>query len=457
MRANLVLVAPGNRHHFTYRETVSLLPEEYQTLLAKDKAKNEDMAKALFVWVMKYGRHWLDISTMMVFQFILWRTYTYYKRAELISRSQFLRGVWDSKNSESNCAPATTSTHTLYKALGILEEMGFIRQTAIKINGADAISLFEIDCKVVLDHGRLREDDVAKLRESRKSKAQVVAFPTERESFFDNGRQCTSALGGVVHKCTTEGKPKTSKPKEEETKKTGCSVPRNEAPDAIDCKRRVEEVVQRAASRTTALREAKVARAARGSMITLTDLNASWKQSMIAAYGSCTVAGLTTKEYGIFRRTTKASPLECSWKEFFTWVISSWQQINKEAKEFSEYKRKKGGDWSLREDTAIFLGTAAPDLFMVVKNYGKLIKRFSQKSLAHKSVAAEDAPEVKKLREELAASRREVGSTAKLLERALRGPSTLATPRPAPRQVRTVSPEQDKFFEEVDSDLPQWK
>ncbi len=459
MRANLTLVSPIAKYHYTYRETVALLPKEYRILLEKNKAKNEDTAKALFIWTMKYGRHWLDTSTMMVFQFVLWRTYTYYKQAELITRSHFLRGVWDSKNSESNCAPATSSTHTLYKALGVLEEIGFIRQTAIKINGSDAVSLFEIDCKKVLEHSRVREDDVAKLRESRKSKAQVIDFPIEDDSFLHRRRECTSALPPVVHKCTTEGKPKTSKPKEEETKVTSCSVPRNEDSDAIDCKSKVEEVIRRATARTVALREAKVARAARGATISLSDLNATWKQVMVSVYGSCTVAGLTTREYGIFRRMVKGHPPECSWKEFLTWVVNNWQQINKESRELSEYRKKKSGEWALAQEQAIFLFSKAPDLFNMVRCYGRLLKRFSQKTLEGRGPAREDSAEVVELKAKLEAATRQERTNRQLLQKVLSAKATpVAAVRPARRVVVTVDPENDRFFRDADDDqLPEWK
>lgn len=459
MRSNLVLVSTDYKYNYTYRETVALLPDEYRDLLAKDKAKYEDTAKALFIWTMKYGRHWLDTTTLMVFQFILWRTYTYYKRAELISKSQFMYGVWDSKTSESNCAPATSSAHTLYKALGILEELGFIRQTSIKINGADAISLFEIDCKTVLDHSKLREDDVAKLRESRKSKAQVVEFPTENESFLGDKGWCNNAPRGVVHKCTTEGKPKPSKPKEENTKRISRSVPHDEAGGATDCKSKVEEVIRRATARTVALRGVKVDRAARGATISLQDLNATWKQVMVSIYGSCTVAGLTTKEYGMFRKMVKAHTLECSWKEFLTWAVNNWQQINKESRELSEYRKKKSGEWALKEADAIFLGTKSPDLFMVVKNYGKLLKRFSQKTLEGRGPAREDSAEVVELKAKLEATTRQERTNRQLLQKALAAKAPpVAEARPARRPVVTVDPENDRFFKDADDDqLPEWK
>lgn len=461
MRSSLVLVSPVTKYHYTYNETVALLPDEYRKLLAKDRRSNEDTAEALLDWTMKQGRYWLDISTILVFQFILWRTYRYYKKAELISRSQFLEGVWDSKDDTSNCARVTTSTHTLYKALKTLEDTGYIRQTAIKINGADAVSLFEIDCKRVLDNTVVKGDIVPRLRESKKSKGQVIGFPTENEPFLRPRRECTSALPPVVHKCTTEGKPKTSKPKEEETKKTSCSVPRNEVHpvSAIDCKSKIEGVVAKATARVTRLRNVKVERAALDAMISLSDLNATWKQAMISAYGSCTVAGLTVKEYGMFRRTVKTHTLDCSWKEFFTWAISNWRQINKESLALSEYRKKKSGEWSLKDEQTTFLGTKAPDLFMLVKNYGKLLKRFSQKGLEGRGVASEDTEEVKALKAKLEATTRQETVNRQLLDKALRAKQAVpATPRPPPRIVATVNPEHDQFFQGDDDDmLPVWK
>lgn len=428
---------------------VDLLPEHYRTLLAKDRKQNEDKARKLFDWTMRQGRHWLDTTTLMVFQFILWRTYYYHKSAELISKSQFMRGVWDGKTSESNCAPATNSTHTLYKAIAALEELGFIKQTNIRVNGADVISLFEIDCKTVLDHSKILEQDMSHLRVSKKRTAQIIDFPGGGDSILSGRPWSKNAPPTVEQICTTEEVQIQGTSRNTNTKNLGRSEPRNVA---------VLDAIAKATNKTRALREVKVARSARGATISLTDLNATWQKVMIKAYGSCTIAGMTHREFGIFKKVTKTHTMSVSWEEFLTWVVGNWATINKESKGLSDYRKRKSGDWSLKQEEVIYLGSAAPDLSMMARNFGKLLKRYSDTTLSRRNtpVVAEVSEESHRLRAELRASRlRERAAQQALAEatQARKAPERVRRTRPT---VNTIDPEGDKFFE-GDDELGGWK
>ena len=470
MKATILLKVPVSKGNYSYEEVAGLLPEAYRLLITRNEASNTGTAQDLFMWVNTQAGNLLDVSCAAVMRFIIARTYGYRKQAELIAVSHLIEGVWRVKDGTSICAPAVKSERTARKALEILEKIGYITRHRVVINHSDHTSLIEVHADVVLRDSVIRTE-VGMLRQSRKSKVESDDFMREDVVFADKNstkgvlhkysrgvlHKCTPA---PLHKCRTEDV-NIEDVNSEEIKNPSCSVPRNEVRpvSAIDCKSKIEGVVAKATARVTRLRNVKVERAALGAMISLSDLNATWKQAMISAYGSCTVAGLTVKEYGMFRRTVKTHTLDCSWKEFFTWAISNWRQINKESLALSEYRKKKSGEWSLKDEQTTFLGTKAPDLFMLVKNYGKLLKRFSQKGLEGRGAASEDTEEVKALKAKLEATTRQETVNRQLLDKALRAKQAVpATPRPPPRIVVTVNPEHDQFFQGDDDDmLPVWK
>ena len=248
----------------------------------------------------------------------------------------------------------------------------------------------------------------------------------------------------------------------------GCSVPRNviritrtrKPVDEIDCKfDTAKEAIAKAVARVTEKRESKVRAAARrAGFITLTEFNATWQSVMIAAYGSCTMSGLTHVEYGMLKRISKTHTLNCSWREFLEWVVANWRRINKESKEYADYRKRKGGDWSLKEEDRIFLGSDAPDTYAFVKSYGKLVKRFAQMRLSGAKAATEDTAVVVQLRKEAEEAKRQAAINRRLLDKALSAqkPST-APSTPVKKPVKIVNPATDTFFDDVDTDLPDWK
>lgn len=458
MKTVLALTAEQRLYSYKYREVVELLPAHLKTLLLKDRDSTEDDARRLFNWIMQQGRRHLDATTILVFQFIFWRTYTFYKRAELISKRQFLQGVWDGRTSESRCAPATTSEHTLYKALNTLEQLGFVDWYAVSINGADVTSLFEINIKTVLDH-ELKEQDMGKLRIGKKRTAEILDFPAEKESIVGFRGRCKVAPPPVVQGCTTE-----YNNNKKVTKSDSCSVPRNATRVSrirkveIDCNTgfdKASDAIASAVARVTEKREIKAARATRTAFPSLQSLNALWQLVMVAEFGSCTVSGMTHKEYGMFKRIAKPHQLSCSWKEFFTWVVSSWTTINLEGKEIAAFKKKKG-DWSLQDENRIFLGAETPDLYMMIRNFPKLVKRYSQHALSGKGTVRESA-EIIELKKAVKKAEKQNATIADMLNRAMRVQGSGDAIRKERKQVKIVDPEKDTFFDEVDSSLPEWK
>ena len=452
-----------------YSDIVAALPE---SIGSKLKFNREVFAKsyALSRWLMVYGLFVLDAHEYVLLHFIASRTLHFGKLAEMITKDHFLRGVWS--NDEPVCAPVKMGPSVLYRTIRSLESKGIISVLPVQLNGRDLPTIYEVEIDFISTL-RPSEELMSKLRAPRQKPQTADIFD------FEAFRQAKlSGLGGSTRNHLPDDKvvlPRTTNiinKNNADNEVVATAAPRNEnaslrvrrkpraaVSDAIDCNVGVREVIEVTLARSTAKREQKVSRAARGAAITLSDLNATWKKAMIAAYGSCTVAGLTNKEYGMFKRIAKAHEVSCTWLEFFTWAIDHWQGINREAKQYGEFKRKKEGDWSMKQEDLVFLGSDTPDLLMAVKNLPKLLKRYAAYALTGRSVEAkEESAEVQALRKELAESQREARTNAALVRKALSAKSmpTVATPKPAKR-VNIVNPESDTFFEDTDSELPGWK
>ena len=463
MSSVLSLYAPESKPFYAYETIVDLLPRQYQSLVLRDESVNTANSLKLFMWLITQSGFFLDTACSGVLKFLVARTYGYYKKAELVSVRQLIEGVWDSKSGEALCAPAVRDERTVRKALTILESLGYITRTRVTINKADVTSLIQIQPEKILSDTRTRQEEIM-LRQSRKQKKhqiEALEVAEDGEFFIKKGyetgvQRCTSPL---LHKCTPEDINK------EDIKNLSCSVPRNAKRITrsrnfeIDCNDTAETAIEKAVARVTERRNAKVRRAAapRAGFIALADLNATWQSVMIESFGSCTFSGLTHKEYGIFKRIASTHTMACTWREFLLWVVQNWSLINKESRELDSYKKKKTGDWSLQDDSKIFLGTGTPDIFMMTRNFAKLIKRYSQHALAGSSVRPEESAEVVELRKVVERVKRESAVSNQLLQKALAAPKvSVATPR-VTRQVKIVNPKSDTFFEEADSSLPEWK
>lgn len=464
MGAVIAIESPIRKMQYSYSETAELLPQKYSKLLERKEEQHKEVTLALFHWLITQVGFHLDLSAANVLRFIVARTYGYYKEAELISVRQMRDGVWDIKSSKPLCCPVIKDERTTRKALTVLERLGYITRHRVTINNVDALSLVQVHAEKILKDEHTKEDEIM-LRQRRKDKEIDLQEVTEngdtalKPSILRGVQKCSTAL---LQKCSTEYINK------EDIKKPSCSVPRNalritrtrNPKNEIDCKYdTAKEAIEKAVARVTNKREAKVRRAAAHTgFVTLSEFNATWQSVMIATFGSCTLSGLTHKEYGMLKRIAKTHTLNCTWREFLEWVVTNWRKINRESREFSDYKKKKHGDWSLKEEDRIFLGTDSPDTFMFVKNFGKLVKRFAQAQLSGVSVVAEESAEVIQLRKELETTRRQAAIGKTLLDKVLAAPMKGAAHKPVTRKpVKIVNPDTDTFFKDVDSDLPDWK
>lgn len=451
----------------SYKGVLAALPDTQRAKLTFDR---EVFAKsyALSKWLSAYGLVVLNTHEYLLLNFISARTVHFGKLAEMITKEHFLRGVWS--EGELVCSPVGMWERELYKTIHSLEEKGFVVVQPLRVGSRKLPTMYEIAIDFIIQT-RPSEAVLSKLRSPRKQKTAEIF---DLEAF--RAQKTTKVIGVMGHhaqadslvSCDTMKYTKVNHednevlvaaaPPSNEGGLRARRKPRPSTPNAIDCKASAREVIRVTLARVTEKRDMKVARAAQGSAVSLTDLNATWKKAMITAYGTCTVSGLTHKEFGMFKRITKAHELSCSWLEFFTWVIGNWSRINKETKEFGDYKKRKSGDWSLKEEDRVFLGTETPDLFMTVKNFGKLVKRFSQYSLG--SVAApekEDSLEVKQLRAELEESRKQERTTRHLMMKSMAVTGAAKAPVKEKKSSPIVNPEGDDFFDNADADLPGWK
>jgi len=476
MGSALALVSPNRKLRYSYSETVKLLPASTYKLIDRDQKTHNDTTSKLYNWFFEQAGFHLDVSTERVLRSIFSRTYRYYKQAELISVRQIQEGVWKENSELPVCCPAISDVRSVRKALSVLERIGYITRTLITINNVKTFSLVQLHPERILKDIHTKADETM-LRARRKDKELQVDDLIDDENTLKPSKlrmvhKCTIRM---VHKCTNE-----SINKDERINSTGCSRVRNgkrfvssqKADNEIDFKsndpstafekevpvyRSAEAAIADAVARVTKKREDKVRQGVDNKVfITLREFNATWQSVMIDKFGTCTVAGLTHKEYGILRRVAKTHTLSCSWKEFLEWVVSNWSRLNEESKEYLEYRKRKHGDWSLKEEDRIFLGTSAPDTYMFVKNFGKLFKRFVQVGLVGAKLTKAETAEVITLRKELEAERRKASMNKQLLDRVLvfRGQSSAATV-PKKKTVKIADPEKDTFFNDFDTSLPE--
>lgn len=454
----------------SYGDIVNALPTETKDKLVFDKAvytKGHSVTK----WLLRYGMAVLSRHEFVFVGFLAARTVAFGKRAEMITKSQFLKGVWQKE--AMVCAPLRMAERDLYKTISSLEAKGILVVTPVSLNGQKLPTIYEfaIDFITTL---RPSEATMCKLREPRaKKSAEIIdfsaAFNAKRTELDGVKRHQPSTSWMVSNDTINNIKVKTEKNElvavaslDNETAKTARvrRAPRaGTAPTIeLDCKARIREAIDVASRRSTDKRESRAQHAAHGVSVSLTDLNAAWKQALVDAYGSCTVVGLTHKEFGMFKRIVKGHTLDCSWLVFFTWVVTNWARINKESRDLSSYKAKQSGEWSLREEDIVFLGSDAPDMFMAIKNFGKLAKRYSQQMLMRKAGVAQDTPEVLALKAKLARSEQDSKVKDSLLQKALRTNTQTTVKSTTVKPVaKTVNPATDKFFHDDNDNLPKWK
>lgn len=461
MASVLALVSPVSKVHYSYTEVKNLLPADRKEAVTANAEAHRPTAKRLYWWLATQAGHYLDSTCVDVLRAIVTRTYGFYKRAELISKRHFLEGVW--KDNESICAPAASNPNALYRALNVLEGLGFITKHRVTVNRSDVFSLIYLHAHAILENIMTKEA-YAMLRKSRKEKRAESDTPDDAEFYLTEEPQTVVRMrtSPVVRMRTTEYINK------EEVKKPSCSVPRNGEvlrkprrirPVAIDCKKTVEETVAEIHTRLTASRKAKAQRGAGLPVPGLQALVAMWQEAIIAKYGFAIVPALTVKQYGIFKRIAKGQVIAGGWEEFLDWSVRNWESINAEHREWLKRKKEKTGEWSLKDEHAHFLGSDRPDLYCFAMGIVKLLKRYADYRMGG-AIAVPSAEEVEKLKGELASAKKEAASAYSRLNKALSAPVVQETrARKAPSAVKrynVVDPATDDFFDKADASLPDW-
>ena len=461
MGALLKLVSPVRKTRYEYREVVAVLPPFYLKMLEIDKEKYANTKLDLYNWLVEQAGFHLDASCSSVLRFLVARTFRYHKQAELVSIRQMQEGLWDTKSDKALCCPVIKDERTARKALTMLERAGFITRYRTTINNVDTLSLVQVHSDAILSVEHTKRDEIM-LRTRRKDREiYLQEVPETDENALEPSelRHLQKCTPRPLQKCSSEYKNK------ESNKNLSCSEPRNAKRVTrsrkleIDCNDTALTAIDKAVARITERRESKVRRAAApgAGFISLTDLNATWQSVMIETFGSCTFSGLTHTEYGIFKRIAKAHTLSGTWREFLLWTVQNWSLINKESRELDAYKKKKSGDWSLADDEKILLGSSSPDIFRMSRNYVKLLKRFSQHTLAGRTARPDESAEIIELRKVVAQVKKESAVSNQLLQKALSvKPMTVPIPKEV-RAVKIVNPNNDTFFADTDSSLPEWK
>lgn len=465
MAALLALRTDAPKICYSYKEVENLLPPDKKRLLQNNKEKLRGTTHALFMWTITQSGHFLDSACAAVLRAVIARTYGYYKEAELISARQLYEGIWRTDTGSSVCAPALRNKRAVYKALSILEKVGYITKTRITINASDVTSLVVLNANIVLADVKT-QGDIHMLRRSRREKREEseVSGAENSDFYLDNPNP------RVVHMCTTREVPKcTTEIKNKEEKKITSSsqaqnvkrisrTPRTKL--AIDCNTTATDAIAMAVARVTERRDIKARRTRAGGVPEQEALRAMWQSAIVAKYGFSISAGLTGKQYGMFKRIAGAQHVEASWGDIILWSVKNWETINREHREFLTYKKKQG-DWSSADEKRLFLGSERPDLYCFIMGLGKFIKRYTDYKLKGKALTIASDEEVATLKQELHATRLKVASAQASLSKVLSGRATDAEDKRTETRRRAdkvviVDPSTDKFFEQDDVELPEW-
>ena len=465
MGGTIALRTDNPRLRYGYKEVVELLPHEYKEAVTANEEKYRAKGHALLLWCITQSTHFIDPTIASVLQFIIARTYGYAKRGELISISQFSTGIFDAKSGKSIIAPAVKDKSTVYKALSILEKLGFVVRRRVTINAADVVSLVIVDAGRVLEHAMTKED-ARMLRESRKQKQANSLENDDPESDF----LLDSPSLRVSEKPTTRvgGKPTTEYINIKDIKKISSSQAQNvkritrqpRTKLAIDCNTTATDAIAMAVARVTERRDIKARRTRAGGVPDQEALRAMWQSAIVAKYGFSISSGLTGKQYGMFKRIAGAQHVEASWGDIILWSVKNWETINREHREFLTYKKKQG-DWSSADEKRLFLGSERPDLYCFIMGLGKFIKRYTDYKLKGKALTIASDEEVATLKQELHATRLKVASAQASLSKVLSGRATDAEDKRTETRRRAdkvviVDPSTDRFFEQDDVELPEW-
>lgn len=395
-----VSIPNTSKKTFSYSEAVAALPDQYKEILARDVIRNQPYLLSTYKWLFTQSRHFLDVRTHSILMFIVGRTIGYYKRAELISLDQFLNGVWDNSG-KSISAPAVDSKDALYAGLTVLISMGLVSRTLVYINGVRNMSVYCI-------HPELFDNYVAteintKLRVPKTLRNVPTANSVLEEIGSNNNNLRLKSKKPIYPKSGNKEHNKQiyNKHCNELINTTGCSAdasnvlrvpkkPRQEKVIATDFTLR--EIASAAVARSTNRRAARISTVS--NKLTLSSLNATWKQCIIDQYGHArTTVGLTGKDFGILKKIVKAHDLSIDWPIFLSWCVLNWVRLDSTYRQKQEYAIANGGSGKV---TGLFL-SPAPDIGQVVRKLLVLVRLFNDGSA---SLSNDDSEQVRELKKE---------------------------------------------------------
>lgn len=391
-------------------------------------------------WFAVCGLLCLSKAEYFVLRFIVARTIHYGKTCEIITKAHFLEGI--RVGEEWKAAPCGVHNRELYTALARLEETGFIKLVQI-INGRKHIATaYNVEVATILSH-KGASHVTGKLKIPKKSRISVVSNDTSDPLF--EGYQMTPQNSKQYN---------TNNSDEERCVKR--IVRRRQKENEIDCNTVIRNVIDTTKKRTLEKLDEKVrrGRAAPG-VISLDALNATWKKCMVRHYGSCTVMGLTHKDYGIFKKMVKPHDIGFAWEDFIGWLVSNWSSINKSHAEYLEYLRRSGKGWDLASRDTVLLTTKVPDISVMVRKLNMLIRRYVDRATV--TPIAEDTGVVVKLREELAQTKKRVAVLQHYEDRReMAGRRDDVARKLVVKKVVKIKDYQD-FGEIDDEELPEWR
>lgn len=395
-------------------------------------------------WFSVYGLIALTKAEYFVLRFIVARTINYGKTSEIIFKAHFLEGV--QAGGEWKTAPCGVNSRDLYAAIASLETKGIISTSRLENGKRHLATVYTIDVPTLLS---IREQPKMALKIPKKLRNPVVPIGTTPPEV----QRCQMAPKNIYKYKDEDFDEVRARTRVRRTRKTEVEIDCN-----LSGKAKVEAIALAVQARTATKQLEKVrrGRAAAPGAITLTDLNATWKRCMVSTFGSCSIVGLTHKEYGIFRKMIKPHELDLTWEEFFTWAIGAWGTINADYRERSEYAKRKSSGWSMKSGETHYLTTATPMLSSLVKNFNKLLRMYVERD-ARTSTKTVDVAELQERLERAEQAAKTAQAHVSRLSRLRNATPTPVAVRKRPEKVSILAhPEDDDFFDGQE-DLPDWQ
>ncbi len=472
----------------TYRDYMNALPHNMQEKLTYNRltaAKYDKLTR----WMNGPGGVILSKQEVKVLTFVAARTLGYGKVAERVLATQFQNGVFqEQKDGTVECVTKRWggNNRDWYLNVAHLESRGILKVHPVNQGGKKLGTIYEIAIDFTLNL-RPSGDSMSALRQPRKatarkqidSTAEVIDFGAillAKTGRLDCSKRHSGESVPFVPKGTRElnkGKPELNKllqtPSAQQnesilaTPKRVRRTPRPAVPttNEIDCNAAIRKAIDTATVSSAERRQQRITDKPATATVTMSELNATWKQAMIDVHGTTSVTGIGSALFGRLRSAMKKHTLTFTWSSFFTWCLESWGAIESNA-QYDAQRRRKDGDIS-RNEATVFLGSQ-PCLERVVLKLDQLIQMYQQqnglKVGTHSGRASVDDATAAELAAALAENKilaayvNSIKETHRKDIAALRskmGESGAAVPK-----QRIISPELDTDFDD-DDDLPEWK